>query len=89
MDRSDKYKNYKIFIDRIETKGVRYTHTKQRRYGKTSVVPFVVSKKIAHSVFDDTAGLEKSETTAFCSFLSYIIYIEAKRRCFAFFITKK
>ena len=49
-------------------------------------MPFVVSKKIAHSVFDDTAGLEKSETTAFCSFL-YIT--EAKRRCFAFFITKK
>ena len=51
-------------------------------------MPFVVSKKIAHSVFDDTAGLEKSETTAFCSFL-LILYIEAKRRCFAFFITKK
>ena len=48
-------------------------------------MPFVVSKKIAHSVFDDTAGLEKSETTA--SYL--ILYIEAKRRCFAFFITKK
>ena len=51
-------------------------------------MPFVVSKKIAHSVFDDTARLEKSETTAFCSFL-LILYIEAKRRCFAFFITKK